>query len=111
MGKQDRQRRERRHRRKQAIWQGGAPDALFAGLATQFNTDVKCGWCGFPARAYGGFDEEPNAVMVRDLPGSSVGMRLPVHMGCMDSLQAAVTSDNTDWQERVRPYYVEDGII
>lgn len=114
MGKKDRQRRERRRQRKQAIWQGRDSDNLFAGLATQFNklnTDLKCGWCGFPARPYGGFDEEPNAAMVRRLPGSPEGQRLPVHMACMESLQVAVTSDDKDWQERVRPYYVEDGII
>lgn len=111
MGKKDRQRRERRHRHKQAIWQGSDPDNLFAGLAAQFNTDLKCGWCGFPARPYGGFDEEPNAAMVRALPGSPEGARLPVHMACMDSLQAAVTSDDKGWQDRVRPHYVEDGII
>ena len=111
MGKKDRQRQERRRRRKQAIWQGSDPDNLFAGLATQFNSNLKCGWCGFPARPYGGFDEEPDAVMIRELPGSPEGGRLPVHMACMDSLQAAVTSDDKDWKERVRPYYVEDGII
>ncbi len=110
MGQKERQRRERRRQRKQAIWQGSAPVDLFAGLATQFNIDLKCGWCGFPARPYGGFDEEPNAVMVRELPGSPKGWRLPVHMVCMDNLQVAVTSDD-NWQDRVRPYYVEDGII
>ena len=39
MGKKERQRRDRRRRHKQAIWQGSDPDNLFAGLAAQFNTD------------------------------------------------------------------------
>ena len=111
MGQKERQRRERRRKRKQAIWQGNDPDNLLAGLAAQFNTDLKCGWCSFPARPYGSLDEEPNAVMVRELPGSPAGRRLPVHMDCMESLQAAVTGSDKSWQDRVRPYYVEDGIV
>ncbi len=90
MGRNGRQRRARRRRR---------------------NADLKCRWCGCPAKPYGGFDGELNAAMIRGVPGSPEGSRLPVHVDCIEGLQMAVTSDDKGWQERVRLVYVQDGTI
>ena len=112
MDQKDRQRRERRRRRKQVIWQGGNPDDPFAEIAAHLNATLYCGWCGFPTRAYTSFlDDEPDAVMVRDLPGAPEHIQLPVHMACMEPLEAAIRSGDLTWQQRVMPHYIPDDPI
>lgn len=99
----------RRRRNSRTAWQRRDSAKPFAELAAYLNADLKCGWCGFPARPYGGFMEEANAGLLSDVPGLPAGWRFAIHHQCLDPLDAAISEDRAGWRDRLWPRRIADG--